>query len=336
MAHSIAQWPLALALTMALGTGVAGSLTASHAEAQEWPTKPITMVVPFNAGGSTDMLARSLASFLPDELGQPVTVVNRPGAGGQIGITWFLQQPPDGHTLLVTAAAPYIPINILVTGADYTLDDFVFVNSQWIDYTIVAVPNESPYESLEELIEAVKANPGELSTGVTYGSAGHLNTMVLLDALEIPAEDVRIVTFDGGAQARTALASGQVDFGIDQGEGLLPFSDSVRPLAVFLEEPVEDWDAPLINDVLESYDAEVPILNGAVRTLVVPAEFEQNNPEGYQKLIDAYQKVLASEGYQSYAEKTNIDTAWRGPEASTQIVEDNFAVMEQYQGLLKN
>ena len=110
----------------------------SPAKAEDkWPTRPITMVVPFNAGGSTDLLARSLASFLPDHLGQPVTVVNVPGAGGQIGVTRYLAKPADGHTILVSSALPYLENNILRTGATYKLKDFSFVNAQWVDYTIL-------------------------------------------------------------------------------------------------------------------------------------------------------------------------------------------------------
>ncbi len=191
--------------------------------------------MPFNAGGSTDILARSIASFLPDKLGQPVTVVNRPSAGGQVDVTWFLSQQADGHTILITSALPYIANNILTTGAKYTLDDFAFINAQWIDYTIVAVPTESHYKSLGDLIKGMRDNPGKLSSSVTYSSAGHVNTHVLLDALGIPADSIKIITYDGGSQARNALSSGQVDFGVDQGDGLLGYKEKVRALAVMLD-----------------------------------------------------------------------------------------------------
>ena len=195
-------------------------LTGTAVIAQEWPNRPITVIVPFNAGGSTDLFARNLAPALSQELGQPINVINKPGAGGQIGASYFLAQPSDGYTMMVTAAAPYLPNNILTTGAEYTLEDFAFVNAQWIDYTIIAVPSDSPFQSLDDLIGTIKDRPGELSTSVTFGSAGHINTLVLLDALGLDQDAIRIVTFDGGAEARTALAGGQVDFGIDQGEGL--------------------------------------------------------------------------------------------------------------------
>jgi putative tricarboxylic transport membrane protein len=302
--------------------------------AQEWPEQPITVVVPFNAGGATDLFARNLAPALSEALGQPVNVINQPGAGGQIGTTSFLQRPDDGYTMMITAAAPYLPNNILVTGADYTLDDFAFINAQWIDYTIVAVPNDSPFEDFDDLITAIKSNPGELSTGVTFGSAGHINTLLLLDTLDIPQDDIRIVTFDGGAEARTALAGGQVDFGIDQGEGLEGFAGEIRPLAVFLEEPVELWDAPLINDALEPYDVSVPILNGSVRTVVAQAAFRDNHPEAYEKFVSTYEALLSDEDYLANAEAVGVGAEWRGPDRTTQIVEDSLEIMSQYSDLM--
>src|SRR4029077_2079420 len=104
-------------IARAIGLCLVVTAFGRPAAAQEWPKRPLTIVVPFDTGGSVDRLARGLANFLPKALGQPVTVVDRQGAGGQIGTTWFLQQPDDGYTLMVTPATPYLPISILVPGA---------------------------------------------------------------------------------------------------------------------------------------------------------------------------------------------------------------------------
>src|ERR1700759_4780735 len=85
-----------------------------------WPRRPLTILVPFDVGGSADRLARGFAQYMPKYLGQPMTVVDRAGAGGLIGATWFLQQPADGYTAMLTPATPFIPINILVTNAKFT------------------------------------------------------------------------------------------------------------------------------------------------------------------------------------------------------------------------
>src|SRR5579863_9572738 len=107
---------------LAYGAAALGSSFAKTAYAQAWPRRPVTILVPFDVGGSADRLARGFAQYMPKYLGQPLTVVDRAGAGGLIGTTWFLQQPADGYTVMLTPATPFIPVNILVTHAHYTLD----------------------------------------------------------------------------------------------------------------------------------------------------------------------------------------------------------------------
>src|SRR5579864_9452279 len=100
-----------------LAGGAAALVTsaATPAFAQGWPRRPLTIVVPFDAGGSADRLARGFAQYMPKYLGRPMTVVDRAGASGLIGTNWLLQQPADGYTVMLTPATPFIPVNILVT-----------------------------------------------------------------------------------------------------------------------------------------------------------------------------------------------------------------------------
>ena len=303
--------------------------------AQDWPRRPITLVVPFDIGGSVDRLARGLATYLPKELGAPAIVVDRPGAGGQIGTSWFLAQPDDGYTLMVTPATPYLAVDILVAGAKYKLDDFAFINAQWTDYTLLAVPKDRPYQTLSALVDAIRANPGKLSVSVTYGSVGHVTTLVLLQALGLKPDAVRIVTFDGGGATRQALAGGQVDFSIEQAEGAETIKDFVRPLAVFLDHRVEMFDAPPVNEALKSYGIAMPILNGSVRTLVAPVGFRTKHPAEYQKLVDAYHRTLENPEFKAWLSGNRMGDDWVGPEKATEMVTTNFEVMRQYQNLLK-
>lgn len=315
------------AVALAAGLGAAG--------AAEWPSRPITLLVPFNAGGSVDRMARGLAPFLSKELGQPVTVVNRPGAGGQVGTTWFLQQPDDGYTLMITPAMPYIATNILVTGAKYKLDDFAFVNAQWSDYTMLAVHKDRPYQSMKDLIEAIKANPGKLSTGVTFGSAGQISTMMLLEAFGLPADGVRIVTYDGGGPLRTALAGGHIDFSVVQGEGSETIRDFIRPLAVFRESRAKDWDAPPINEALKWAGITVPVLSGSVRVLAGSAASKKKNPKAFEQLVAAYKRALENKDYQAWLASNKIDGDWVGPEKTTAMLKANFEILKKYEHLLK-
>jgi tripartite-type tricarboxylate transporter receptor subunit TctC len=318
---------------LAAGAMVLAAMGATHAA--EWPSRPITLMVPFNPGGSLDRMARGLAPFLSKELAQPVTVTNRPGAGGQVGTTWFLQQPDDGYTVLITAATPYLPTNILITGAKYTLDDFAFVNAQWSDYTFIAVHKDKPYKSLKDLIDAVKANPGKLSTGFTFGSAGQISTMMLLDALGLPANAVRSVTYDGGGPVRTALAGGHVDFSVVQGEGSETIREFIRPLAVIREARAPEWDAPPINEALKPMGVSVPLLSGSIRAMATHASFRKKHPQAFDRLAGGYRRVLENKDYRAWLATNKIDGDWLGPEKTTAVLNANFEILKKYQHLLK-
>ncbi|MBI3936045.1 MAG: tripartite tricarboxylate transporter substrate binding protein [Betaproteobacteria bacterium] len=324
-----------LLVAIAVAAGVAAAPGLKEARAAEWPARPVTLVVPFSAGGSLDRMARGLAPYLSKELGQPVTVVNRPGAGGQVGTSWFLQQPDDGYNLLVTAAIPYLPTNILVTGAKYTLEDFAFINAQWSDYTMLAVHKDKPYKTARDLIEAIKANPGKLSTGVTFGSAGQISTMILLEALGIPANAVRIVTYDGGGPLRTALAGGHLDFSVVQAEGSETIRDFVRPLAVFREQRAKEWDAPPINEALKWSGVSVPVLSGSIRVLATAAGFRKKQPQAFERLAAAHKRALENRELQGWLAANKIDGDWVGPERTTAVINANFEILKKYRHLLK-
>ncbi len=305
------------------------------ARADAWPRRPITILVPFDAGGSADRLARGLAQFMPKYLGQPMTVVDRAGAGGLIGTTWFLQQPADGYTVMMTPATPFIPVNILVTNAHYTLDSFTFVNAQWTDYTILLVPKERPWRTAAELIDAIRANPGKISTGADFGSVGHITTMALLHALGLGPDAIRIVTFDGAGAMRTALAGGQVDFNIGQAEGAQFISGFVRPLAVFLDHRVPEYDAPPINEVLQAYHVSVPLISGSVRSFVFPAAFKAKHPDDYARFVAAYRATLDAPEFQKWLHDNQMAGDWVGEERTTEIIRANYEALKQYKDLIK-
>jgi tripartite-type tricarboxylate transporter receptor subunit TctC len=308
---------------------------ATPSLAADWPSRPITIVVPFDAGGSVDRLARGIANFLPRELGQPISVINQPGAGGQIGTSWLLHQPADGYTLMVTPAVPYLAVNILVTHARYTLKDFSFVNAQWTDFQFLAVPKDRPYKTVAELIDAIRAHPGKLTAGVTFGSQGHFATMSLLEALKLPPDAIRLVTFDGGGPLRTAIVGGQVDFSVVQAEGSEGITSLIRPLAVYLDHTTEEFDAPPINDALKPYGISVPLLSGSIRTLAAPAGFLAAHPADFKRLATAYQKALANPEFQAWLKTNGMKGDWLGPAATTTLIEANFAALQKYQSLLQ-
>jgi tripartite-type tricarboxylate transporter receptor subunit TctC len=237
---------------------------------------------------------------------------------------------------MVTPAMPYLPVNILVTGAKYTLDDFAFINAQWTDYTLLAVPNDKPYRTLGDLIDAIKANPGKISVSVTFGSVGQVTTMALLEALGLPSDAVRVVTFDGGGATRMALAGGQVDFSIEQAEGAETIKTLIRPLAVFLDRRVDMFDAPPINEALQRYHVTVPIISGSIRTLVAPEAFRTGHPRDFATLVAAYQKTLDMPEFKAWLATNRMGDDWVGPGRTHELMQANFEALRKYQRFLKN
>lgn len=307
---------------------------AAQAAADEYPTRPVTFVVGFGVGGSADRTARALAQYLPAELGQPVTVVNRKGAGGQIAATFVLAQPADGYTLLATALSPYLANSIIHTGADYKLEDFAFINGQWSDWDLIAVNKDREFKTLAEFVTKLKANPGKYSASVVTGSAGHLSAFLFLEAAGLPTDALNIVTYESGSAARTAVAGGQVDITFIGGEGSEGIRDMIRPLAVIREDRAPNWDAPPLNEALKEVGMTMPLVNGSIRGLAAPAKFKEENPEGFKKLVAAYERTMKNPEFLAHLEQNKIGAEWNGPEKTTEMVMRNFDIIQRYKGML--
>ncbi len=219
------------------GLGFAAALAGFASPAPVWaqddyPSRPVNVIVPFATGGYNDRLARAFAPYLEKELGQPLVIVNQEGAGTQLGHTYGLQQENDGYTVFLTSASPYIPLTILLQNAPYKLEDFTMINLPSRDYTLAATTADSEIENFQQVIDQLKADPTSLSIGVQPASADYANLMLTMQAAGIDPTKLRIVTYDGGGPNRNATAGGQVDVGFVGGEGFLPLKDKIKPLAM--------------------------------------------------------------------------------------------------------
>lgn len=198
----------ALAAGCGLALMAATFLFVAGAAAQAYPTRPIRMIVPQSAGGSTDLVARVLAQRLSDAVDQPVIVDNRPGAGSLNGTDIVAKAAPDGYTLLVVAASFTINPSIRKNLPFDPVRDFVPI-SQLVTLSHILVVHPSvPVKSVKELIALAKARPGELN----YGSSG-IATSTHMAAelfLHLTATNMVNVPYKGGAPGMTALLGGQV------------------------------------------------------------------------------------------------------------------------------
>src|SRR6185312_6197336 len=151
------------------GAMLASVLLATAAVAQSYPAAPVRVIVPFNAGGATDVLARVFIDHLQQRLGQTFTAENRGGAGGQIAATAFARAPADGYTLMFTTAAPITIAPLLSDKVQYDpRKDFVPVALVAVQPVWLTVNADSPLKTVADLVNNVKDNPGKL----TYGTSG--------------------------------------------------------------------------------------------------------------------------------------------------------------------
>jgi len=304
--HTFLRW-------LAAGACATGLLQPFTAAAQNWPTRPIRIVVPFATGGSADVYARFLAQRLPDLLGQSVVVENRPGAGAVIGTDAVAKAPADGYTLLLMSNTHTVN-ETLVANKPYNLTrDFVAVapiNSS--DLIFVAHPSV-PANNVRELMKLAKERPGKLNyassgTGTPYHMAGELfKAMSGVYLVHIP--------YKGSSGARTDLLGGQVDLMFDavttmveqvkagkvkaiattgtQRSAVLPDVPTVN------ESGVPNYEATIWLGVLAPKGTPQPVvnrLNEAISKIVATPEVQQNwsrqgatamvmNPQEFDKYL---------------------------------------------------
>lgn len=205
------------------------------ARAADWPSRTVTIVVPFAPGGSTDITARLLAKGLADLLKQSFIVKNEGGAGGIVGTQTVIKAAPDGHTLLLTSAAIAITPHLNKLPYD-PAKDLAPIGRMIENHGVILVGMSSPYKTVGSLFEAMKAKPGAL----TYGSAGHGSGTHLWVAgmLHKAGLNAVHVPYKGAGPAKAAAISGEVDFISDAvGAAMGQVNDkALRALAVLSKE----------------------------------------------------------------------------------------------------
>jgi tripartite-type tricarboxylate transporter receptor subunit TctC len=184
---------------------------AAAAGAQDYPAKPVTMIVPFPPGGVADIVGRPLASSMERTLRQPIVIVNRTGAGGAIGMTAVARAAPDGYTILMALSSISIfPVSDPINGraAPYQLSDFAPIALVTADPTVLVVSGDSPYKTIHQFIASARAYPGQIN----YSSSGVYGTLHVAMEMFAHAAGIKLfhVPYQGGGPAVTALLSGQV------------------------------------------------------------------------------------------------------------------------------
>ena len=185
-------------------------LAALTASAQAWPAKPVTLLVPFPPGGSTDMIARTLSTKLQDKLGGTFIVQNTAGAGGTVGAAAAKRAAPDGYTIFVSSLGPFVIGPHLIKGVAYDpLKDFDYITVAVQAPNVLAVPANSPHKTLADVLAYHKANPGKMSfASAGNGTSDHLTAELFWQETKTTGLHI---PYKGGAPAMSDLLGGQVD-----------------------------------------------------------------------------------------------------------------------------
>jgi tripartite-type tricarboxylate transporter receptor subunit TctC len=258
----------------AIAAALAAFAAVFNAVAQDaYPSKPVTMVVPFPPGGVADIVGRPLAAQMEKVLKQPVVVVNRTGAGGAVGMASVAKSAPDGYTILMGLSSISIfPISDRINGKtpSYEMKDFAPIALITADPTVLVVSADSPWKTLKEFVASAKAYPGKIN----YSSSGVYGTLHVAMEIFANAADVKLfhVPYQGGGPALTALLGGQVHAlasGPAPAVGQIK-AGKVRALASWSTERLKLLpDIPTFKEL--GYDAEFYIWSGVFAPAATPA-----------------------------------------------------------------
>jgi len=221
---------------------------AGAAQAQGYPSRPVTLVAPSTPGSAPDVLSRIVAQKLSEQLGQQMVVLNRPGAGTNVGTQSVAQAAPDGYTILLGSIANTLNPHIM-SKVGYRLEDFAPVSSVAAAPDVLVVHPSTKAASVQELIALLKSHPGTPAGHAGIGTTPHLSLEIFR---RMTAVEITLVPFKGGGEAQQGILGGQVPFMFSTTIGILPRvrSGQLRGLAVSSAQRIAA--APELPTVAES------------------------------------------------------------------------------------
>lgn len=317
---------LALLLSVTLLIGCSSQNTNQTATKSKFPERPVEIIVPFNAGGGSDLTVRTFAPFLEKELGVPVAIINKPGAGSVVGTTAAAKAKPDGYTIALTGLPG---LAALVITGDLTIDpvsNFEYLGAVVADPAVVAVSAKSEFKTIGEVIDNLKKNPESLSYAAT-GSVG-LDALTAYGLEDATGAKFRIVNFESGKEAITGVLGGNIDvvgLSVSEASAYLKSGD-LKILGVASDERIQSMpDVPTFSEqgIKFSKGYDTATKSGLVRGFFMPAGADE---QVVSVLRDAVKKAAENPEFKASAEKVGlpvkyVDSETFGESVKTMITE---------------
>lgn len=299
---------VALALSLTASLAKAGGADA----ASDYPKRPVQVIVAYKAGGGTDVGARILCSVAEKILGQPLVIVNKPGADGELGYTELCMADPDGYTIGFINLPTFVSLP-LQRNTRYKKEDVEPILNHVYDPGVIVVRADSQWNTIEEFIQYAKDHPGEITisnngTGASnHIGAAHFATLAGIKVTHVP--------FGGSADMLAALRGGHVNATVAKISEVasLAKSGELRILASYTEERLDGFeDVPTLKE--KGYD----VLFGSARGLVAP---KGTPKEIIAKLHDVFKKAIESPEHMEKAKNANHPIKYMGPEELREYME---------------
>ncbi len=290
---------VAVALLLLLGAGCGQSQKPQVGKAENYPVKPITIIVPYDPGGGSDLVARILDKHFKEEFGNSLTFVYKPGAGGAVGTTEMAKAPKDGYTI-GTLNVPQIVLQALTGSGAFSIDSFEYICQTASDPQVFVTPKNSPYTDLEKFIAAAKANPGKLTVGIPGAMGdGQIAAYMLMEKTGI---QVTVVPLKGGSDLLASLLGNHVNAGFANIGVIKSEQEKLNLLGVTYKERHKFLpNTPTFKE--KGYDIQSFI----GRLFVAPKGV---SPEQIKRLEKGFKNIFDKPAFQEDMKKANFSTDW--------------------------
>ncbi|MDR1827714.1 MAG: tripartite tricarboxylate transporter substrate binding protein [Methylobacteriaceae bacterium] len=279
--------------------------TSSPAVADDYPDHSLRIVVGYGPGGGSDRTTRTLQKYLEKQFGKEVVVENMAGAGGLVAQTALARSKADGY-MLTNINFPAFAYGVVMQKPPFTFKDLIPMWVEVCDPIILAVKKESPWNDFADFVKAVKDAPGKYSVSVASMGGQHANALWLRKNLGL---DYKIVPYNSGGEAASALLGGHVDAVFGDAVSRADMRDLLKSLAVVDDKPNPIWpEGKPLYEQLEQFKVELPVKAFQARfgAYWIKAEFKEKYPDRYKKLVDVFKAATSDPEYKEMAEKSGI------------------------------